>query len=91
MGLSTWLKQSRLKRMESKLKGLRSRQKLVRRKEEDLANQRRAGSVTAEDAKVKEQKLHDEKERLTHEINGLLHDEERLRDELKRADALPAR
>ena len=91
MGLSTWLKQGRLKRMETKLKSLRTRQKLVRRKEEDLANQRRAGTVGAEEAKAKEQKLHEEKEKLTHEINTLLGEEEALRAELAREGALPAR
>ena len=91
MGLSTWLKQSRLKRIEGKIKSLRTRQKLVRRKEEDLANQRRAGSVGAEEAKTKEQKLHEEKEKLTHELNAALAEEETLREELRRLDALPAR
>lgn len=91
MGLATWLKQSRLKRMESKLKTLRTRQKHVRRKEEELANQRRAGSVGADEAKARERKLHEEKEKLTHEINALLVEEERLREELRREDALPAR
>lgn len=91
MGLAIWLKQSRLKRMESKLKSLRTRQKLIRRKEEDIANQRRAGTLGAEEAKAREQKLHAEKEKLTHEINETLVEEERLRDELRREDALPAR
>ena len=91
MGLSTWLKQSRLKRLEGKIKSLRTRQKLVRRKEEDLANQRKAGSVGVEEAKAKEQKLHEEKEKLTHELNGVIAEEEALREELRRADALPAR
>ncbi len=83
MGLGTWLKQSRLKRTEEKIKSLRTRQKHVRRKEEDLANLRKKGEVTPEEAKKREQKLHEEKERLTHEINSLIGEEERLRAELE--------
>lgn len=91
MGLSTWLKQGRLKRIEGKLKNLRTRQKLVRKKEEDLAQQRRAGSLSATEAEERSRKLHEDKEKLTHEINALVAEEERVRAELKREDALPAR
>lgn len=83
MGLATWLKQNRLKRTEEKIKSLRTRQKHVRRKEEELANLRKKGEVTPEEAKRREQKLHDEKEKLTHDINQLLGEEERLRKELE--------
>ena len=91
MGLATWLKRSRLTRVEHKLKNLRTRQKLVRRKEEDVANQRRAGALTPDEAKARAAKLHEEKEKLTHDINALLAEEERLRDDLAKLDALPAR
>lgn len=83
MGLGTWLKQNRLARIEKKIKTLRTRQKHVRRKEEDLAKQLKAGAVTADAAKEREGKLHDERERLTHEINDLMAEEERLRKELE--------
>lgn len=91
MGLGTWLKQSRLKRIEDKVKSLRTRQKHVRKKEEEIAAQRKRGDLTPDEAKAREAKLHEEKERLTHEINALLAQEETLRRELESANALPVR
>ena len=91
MGFSTWLKQGRLKRIETKLKSLRTRQKHVRKKEDDLARDRKAGAVPSTEAEERARRLHDEKEKLTHEINLLVAEEERVRGELAREGALAAR
>ena len=85
MGLATWLKQGRLQRLESKLKTLRTRQKHVRRKEEELAEQKRKGELTPDVHAERARKLHDEKEKLTHEIAVVAAEAERLREELQAA------
>jgi hypothetical protein len=82
--LTDWLNKSRLKRTERKLRRLRSRQRQIRDKEEDLQKVIRRGAANDEQ-KARAKKLHDEKEHLTQEINRLHADEERLKAELKAA------
>lgn len=91
MGLGTWLKQNRLHRTEEKLKSLRSRLKHNRKKLEEVAKNRDKGEITADEAAARERKLHEERDKLTREINDLVAEEERLRKELAAADALPVR
>lgn len=83
MGLSTWLKQNRLKRTESKLRQLRGMQRRYRELEADALNMKKAGSISAEEYQQRLDKLHEDRERTTHQINELLGEEERLRQELR--------
>lgn len=83
MGLGTWLKQGRLKRIEEKVRANRSRQKHARKKEEELPSLVKRGEITQAEADERRRKLHEEKEKLTHEIAQLVQDEERLRKELE--------
>lgn len=83
MGLGTWLKQNRLRSVETKLKGLRARQKHLREEAEEVLAQKRKGTLTAEEAARKEDRLHDEREKLTKQVHQLMAEEERLKAELK--------
>ena len=84
MALTDWLTKTRLKRTERKLRRLRARQRQIRDKEEELQKVIRRGAGT-DDTKARAKKLHDEKEHLTKEINGLVADEDRYKAELKAA------
>jgi hypothetical protein len=69
MGLKTWWLETRLNRMEGKLRSKRGMLKRVRDQEAKAAPERKA-------------KLHAEREKLTHEINALIVQEEHVKKEL---------
>lgn len=86
MGFSTWLKERRLERTHRKLKHARAIQAKLRDQENDLQNQRKAGAPSTElDARTK--KIHEGRERVTHQIHELQAEEERLKAELKGTNA----
>lgn len=89
MGLSTWLKENRLQRLHTKLKRLRAAQSRVRDQIEDLHKEKRRTGDAALDAR--EAKLQAERERITHEINELVGQEDALKAELKAAGIAIAR
>lgn len=72
MGLKTWWLESKLNRMEGKLRSKRGMLKRVRDQEAKAEGDRKA-------------KLHHEREHLTKEINALIVEEEHLKKEI--ADA----
>lgn len=83
MGLQTWWLENRLRRIETKLKSLRSRQRHLREDEDEVARQRKRGG--GPDLEQRERKLHAERERVTREINDLVAQEQRLKQELHEA------
>ncbi|GEM_PF-4539848 len=72
MGLKTWWLESRLNRMESKLRTKRGLLRRAREHEAEAQGERKA-------------KLHAEREKLTREINALIVEEEHLKKELAAA------
>ena len=88
MPLTTWLKKTQLKRVERKLRRLRARQRQLRDKADDLKKERSRG-LAADEYQRREKHMHDEREHVTHEINVLIVAEERLKAELKAANATP--
>lgn len=84
MGLQAWWIQTRLNRVEQKIKKLRSKQKHLRADAEDLAkDKKRSGDTDA--LRQKETKLQAERERVTAQISELLAREEALKRELDAA------
>lgn len=69
MSLKSWWLESKLNRMEQKLRTKRGFLKRVRDQEADATGERKA-------------KLHAEREKLTHEINALIVEEEHVKREL---------
>lgn len=85
MGLKTWWLESRLNRMESKLRTKRGLMRRVRTHADELAAQKKKGAISPEDFKARDAKLHEERERLTREINALIVEEEHVKKELAAA------
>lgn len=81
MGISTWLKERRLERTHQKLKHLRAFQSRLRDQENDLMNQKKAGAPSTE-LEAKQQKIHEDREKITKEIKVLQAEEEKLKAEL---------
>lgn len=82
MGLRTWILENRLRRIDAKLRQLRYKQKKLRDQEAELVKARKGGLGPIE-AKTREEKLHHEKETVTHEVNRLVVQEERTKAELR--------
>ncbi|HVL48030.1 MAG TPA: hypothetical protein VM889_05700 [Candidatus Thermoplasmatota archaeon] len=80
--LARWLKKSKLKRIERKLKRLHTEQKDVRHALHDLDEARRKGKVTGPDHAAKHAKLEARKKALTDEVNTLMTEEHALKAEL---------
>lgn len=84
MGLKTWWIGTQIDRVGTKLKRLRSLQKVNRDQIERLSRDRDVGPAEKD---ARRQKLEAEREKLTHEINRLHAEEERLKGELRAAGA----
>jgi hypothetical protein len=84
MGLRTWLLENRLRRIDAKLRALRFRQKKLRDEEADLVKAKKSGLGPME-AKTREEKLHSEREAVTHEVNRLIVEEEKTKAQLREA------
>jgi len=82
MGLTTWLKERRLERTHRKLKHLRALQARVREQEAEVHELKKRSAPSTE-LDAKERKLHEERERLTHQIRELEGAEKQLKAELK--------
>lgn len=85
MSFSSWLKERRLERLRAKLKHLRALQGRVRDQLEEVHERQKRGEPSTELA-AREHKLLAEKEKLTHRINELAHEEKDLQAQLRRLE-----